>query len=497
MAPALDQHLISQASYVCARAVVHERRGRVLSFEYKLRLSRAQQAAIDEAIRTTQFIRNTCLRRWMDGRSVSANDLQLLCSRLAQAYPFAARLNSQARQAAASRAWAAIERFYTNCRERRPGKKGYPRFQRDCRSVEYKQTGWQLDAAGKRLTLSDGCGIGRVRLIGSRDLATFPVEQIKRVRLLRRADGSYAQFVLQVERRVSHLPTGSALGIDVGIAAYVTDSDGATVANPRFIQRAEARLKRYQRRLSRRSVSHKQGKQPKTNHAARQRARHNKYPAAPGAPPLTPPTPAPPATPPCAPRQSANWGKAKQRVGRAYLHLQRQREDFARKTASALISSHDLIALEDLQVRNLVRNRRLAKAISDVGWSRLRRWVEYYGRLQVVPVVAVPPQYTSQDCSGCGRRVRKSLSVRTHVCPHCGLILDRDHNAAVMILQRGLEVARADGRWPHETSETGETRGTVGHTETERLGTAGLLQMGESPSVAPAGGSKNLPDLSG
>jgi IS605 OrfB family transposase len=99
-------------------------------------------------------------------------------------------------------------------------------------------------------------------------------------------------------------------------------------------------------------------------------------------------------------RVFANWGKAKQQVGRVYLHLQRQREDFARKTASALISSHDLIALEDLQVRNLVRNRRLAKSISDVSWSRLRWWVEYYGRLHGVPVIAVPPEYTSQDCTG-------------------------------------------------------------------------------------------------
>ena len=116
----------------------------MLLYEYKLRLTRAQARAVDEAIRTTQFIRNKALRLWMDGRGVSANDLQLLCARLAQEYPFAAALNSQARQAAASRAWAAIEQFYTNCREKRPGKKGYPRYQRDCRSVEYKQTGWQM-----------------------------------------------------------------------------------------------------------------------------------------------------------------------------------------------------------------------------------------------------------------------------------------------------------------------------------------------------------------
>src|SRR6516225_7960075 len=218
----------------------------MLLYEYQLRLSRAQAMAIDEAIRTTQFIRNKALRLWMDGRGVTANDLQLLCSRLAHDYPFASHLNSQARQAAASRAWTAIERFSTNCREQRPGKKGSPRFQRDCRSVEYKQTGWQLDGEAKRLTLTDGGGIGQVRLIGSRDLATFPREEIKRVRLRRRAEGYHAQFVLQVERRSEHAPTGSAVGIDVGIAAYVTDSDGHAVVNPRFIRQAEARLKRSQ-----------------------------------------------------------------------------------------------------------------------------------------------------------------------------------------------------------------------------------------------------------
>ena len=158
--------------------------------------------------------------------------------------------------------------------------------------------------------------------------------------------------------------------------------------------------------------------------------------------------------------------------------------------------------LEDLQVRNLVRNRRLATAISDGGWSRLRRWVEDYGTLHHVPVVAAPPEYTSQDGSGilpdgspCPARVRKSLSVRMHVCPHCGLILDRDHHAALMILQRGLALAREHGFWPQETAELTELtelRGSVGHKGTERLGTAGLLRRGESPSVAPAGGSRNL-----
>jgi len=253
------------------------------------------------------------------------------------------------------------------------------------------------------------------------------------------------------------------------------------VANPRFIQRAEARLKRCQRRLSRRSRLHKMGKKPRNTHAARQLARHHTYPA------VTPPQP-PQSVPPSR-RQSVNWGKAKRRVGRASLTLQRQREDFARQTARALVSSYDLVALEDLQVRNLVRNRRLAKAIADVGWSRLRWWVEYDGKLQGVSVVAVPPQYTSQDCGGCGRRVLKSLSVRTPVCPHCGLILDRDHNAAEVILQRGLVVARDQGLWPRMMSGTWY-RGA--HGNLNAWGQASSCGGVRALSVAPAGGSKNL-----
>ena len=139
----------------------------MLILDYKLRANRAQQNAIDEAIRTVQFIRNKCLRKWMDGRGVGDNDLQVYCSALAKAYPFAARLNSQARQTSADRAWLSIARFYKNCREHEPGKKGYPRFRHDTRSVEYKATGWRLEPDGTRLTFTDGTGIGTLRMIGA------------------------------------------------------------------------------------------------------------------------------------------------------------------------------------------------------------------------------------------------------------------------------------------------------------------------------------------
>ncbi len=365
----------------------------MLTFEYKLRGNPAQLAALDEAIRTVQFIRNTCLRLWMDQRGVrseggvTANDLQMHCAVLAQHYPFVAKLNSQARQQAADRAWAAISRFYANCRAKVSGKKGYPRFQHNNRSVEYKVTGWKLDPDGRHLTFTDGHGIGRLRLVGTRSIETFPQEQIKRVRVVRRADGYYVQFCVQAERRISHPPTGKHLGIDMGLAAFVTDSEGISVPPPRYLRQAESKLKLLHRRLSRKA------------------------------------------------KGSRNRQKARKRLAKAYLHVSRQREDHARKLAGTLISSCDLIAYESLQVRNLMKNRHLAKSISDASWARFLWWVAHDAQASGVVAVAVPPQWTSQDCSGCGWRMQKSLSVRTHRCPHCGVILDRDQNAALNILQ--------------------------------------------------------------
>jgi putative transposase len=364
----------------------------MLIYEYKLDGSKHQYAAIDEAIRITQFIRNKCLRLWMDGRGISKNDLQCYCTVLAQQYAFASCLNSQARQASAERAWFAISRFYDNCKSHKPGKKGYPTFQHDNRSVEYKTTGWKLAPDGKHITLTDGCGIGRLRLVGNpkQKIAAFPLAQIKRVRIVHRADGYCVQFGVQAARAIVHQPTGKQVGIDVGLKAFYTDSEGNTVDNPRPYRQAEKKLKRLQRHLSRKQ------------------------------------------------KKSSNRKKARKQLARAHLHVQRQREDFARKTASTLVSSHDLIAYEDLQIRTLVKNHHLAKSLHDAGWGRFLCWVKAYGRMHHVPIIAVAPQFTSQQCSACGALVKKSLSVRTHSCTGCGMVLDRDHNAALNILAKAL-----------------------------------------------------------
>jgi putative transposase len=364
----------------------------MLIYEYKLDATQAQYQAIDEAIRIVQFIRNKCLRLWMDGRGISSNDLQCYCSQLAKDYSFATKLNSQARQASADRAWFAIQRFYDNCKAKRPGKKGYPRFQHDNRSIEYKTTGWKVEPDGRHLVFTDGCNIGRVRLIGTRDIETFPVKQIKRVRIVKRADGYYVHFGVKAERAIEHIPTSKSVGIDMGLKSFYTDSEGNTIDNPRFLRKAEKKLKRLHRRVSR-----------------------------------------------------TNRKRARQRLGKAYLKVARQREDFARKTASTLVTSHDLIAYENLKIANMVKNHSLAKSISDVAWGMFLRWMKYYAMLHSIPTIAVAPHFTSQNCSACGTLVKKSLSVRTHVCHACGLVLDRDENAAVNILNEAYRTVGHTG----------------------------------------------------
>lgn len=372
----------------------------MLVLEAKLVGHPSQFALIDEAIRTFQFVRNKALRYWIDNKGATKYDLNKQCAILAAQFAWARKLNSMARQSAAERAWAAISRFFDNCKKKVSGKKGYPKFQKDNRSIEYKTTGWKLSEARQHLSLTDGFGIGTLKLLGSRDLSNYCKEQIKRVRIVRRADGYYAQFCVAVDRTEDLAPTGRTIGLDMGVESFYTDSNGEKVENPRYLRKAEKRLKQAQRKVS----SKKKG--------------------------------------------SANRRKAIKALARKHLKVSRQRKDFAIKTARALVRSHDLVALENLQVRNMVRNHHLAGSISDASWSLFRQWAEYFGKVFGRVVIAVAPHYTSQECSACHAMVKKSLSTRTHTC-QCGCVLDRDHNAAMNILARALK--RVVGSTPQNT----------------------------------------------
>ncbi len=402
----------------------------MLVFEAKLDGTKKQFEAIDEAIRSARFVQNMCLKLWMENKGTTRNDLYKHCKVLADnpEYPWVKRLNSMARQAHAERAWSAIARFYDNCKKSRAGKKGYPLFKKYSTraSVEYKTSGYKLSEDRRYITFSDGFGAGTFKLWGTRDLHFYQLEQIKRIRLVRRSDGYYCQFVLDVERAEERKPTGKTLGLDMGLKHFYTDSDGNTVENPRPNRVSAHALKRAHRRVSRKQKS------------------------------------------------SANRKKAINRLGRAHLKVQRQRKDFACKLARCVVKSADLVAFEDLKIRNMVKNRHLSKSISDAAWGEFRRWLEYYGKVFGVVTVAVTPSYTSQNCSNCGQVVKKTLSIRTHICPKCGHVQDRDWNAAINILQKALQQLS-----------------TAGHAGINACGEFDLCERMATETHKPSRGSRN------
>ncbi|EGJ33162.1 MULTISPECIES: RNA-guided endonuclease TnpB family protein [Moorena] len=223
----------------------------MIVLEFKAYGKQRQYSAIDEAIRTAKFIRNSCIRYWMDNKGVNKYDLNKYCTVLAKQLTFANELNSMARQASAERAWSSIVRFYDNCKKKVPGKKGFPRFKKHCRSVEYKTSGWKLCPDKKSIIFSDLKGIGKLKLKGTWDLWRFDKKQIKRVRIVRRADGYYVQFCVQVDINEPVPATGNTIGLDVGLKDFYTDSNGDAEPNPRFYRKGEKRLKLYQRQVSR------------------------------------------------------------------------------------------------------------------------------------------------------------------------------------------------------------------------------------------------------
>ncbi|MBW4446614.1 MAG: transposase [Spirirestis rafaelensis WJT71-NPBG6] len=402
----------------------------MIIYEFKVKGKDRQYRAIDEAIRTSQFIQNKCLRYWMDNKGTSLNryDLNKYCAVLAAEFTSADELNSMARQSAAERAWGAIARFYDNCKKKVKGKKGFPKFKKHTRSVEYKTSGWKLSTTRKAITFLDKKGIGTLKLKGTYDLNYYDIKQIKRVRLVRRSNGYYAQFAVDVDLKVETQPTGQVVGIDLGLKYFIADNKGNVEQSPQFYRSAEKQLNRANRKKSKKyDKARKKVKKP----------------------------------------QSTNYHKARNRYARKHLRVSRQRKEYCKRVAYSVIQSNDLVAYEDLNVKGLVRNRHLAKSISDAGWSTFRSWLEYFGHKYGKITVAVPPYNTSQNCSNCGKKVKKSLSTRTHVCPHCGYVADRDVNAAINILKLGLS--------------------TVGHTGTYAWGDlpswavgASLLSSGES-----------------
>lgn len=302
-------------------------------------------------------------------------------------YPFLKEVPSQPLQEVFVRLHKAFDRFFRK-------DANYPKLKsyKEYTSMTFPQFGFNKNGNRLAMSFSEQGKLYNTRL-GEIDIILHrPIEgTIKQLILKRQGTRWYAIFCVERQALPSKIDPNNAIGIDVGINKYAVLSNGSEYENPRFLRKKEKQLKKAQRTLSKKK------------------------------------------------KGSANYRKQVQRVQLLHEKVANQRKDFLHKLSYNLAKSYSVIAVENLNIRNMVKNRRLSKSISDAGWGMFRNMLAYkcgkYGGI----LVKVEPKFTTQECSSCGSRVKKSLSVRTHICTQCGTVLDRDHNASLNILQKAFE----------------------------------------------------------
>ncbi len=359
-------------------------------FRYRLYPSKAQMKILEEQLElcrvTYNYLLGRCKQQYREkGTTPTQFDLNKLLPALKLLRPELSRVHSQVLQNISKRIIDAHTGFHAR---RRAGlKAGLPRFKKHSRykSVTYPQSGFRVE--GDTLKLSK---VGEVKVRLHRPLEG----EVKTLTVKRYPSSRWcACFSCVVEAKPVERPH-KEVGVDVGLESYAVLSDGTRIENPKYYRKEEKRLARLQRRVSRKN------------------------------------------------RGSHNQVKAEAKVARLHEKIHDRRMDFLHKASRWIADGFQTVYVEDLRISNMIKNRHLAKAISDASWERFVGMLVYKEEESGGRVVFVSPWGTTQDCSQCGEKVEKSLSDRVHACPHCGLLVERDLNAALNILARGREIGR-------------------------------------------------------
>jgi len=359
-------------------------------FRYRLYPTKGQEVGMHQTLDRLRELYNAALEERISayrkqGLSLSCAQQQKELGEVKHVRPEFAAIHSQVLQHTLKRLDLAYRAFFR--RVQAGEKPGFPRFKGRgrLRSFTYPQascTGAKLVAGGKRVQLS---GIGKVKVKLHRPLE----ERVKQVSVTLCGDGHwYVSFVCDDVPPKALPLTGKTVGLDLGISSFAALSDGTLVQNPRVYEKAQASLRREQRKLARRK------------------------------------------------RGSHRRRKQVQVVAKWHDRVARTRRDFHHKVASKLVTDFDAIAVEDLNVKGMAKGF-LSKQIHDAAWAQFTTILASKAESAGRELFKVNPRGTSQRCSDCEREVRKGLHVRIHSCPHCGCVLDRDVNAAKNVQRLG------------------------------------------------------------
>jgi len=369
------------------------------AFVYRLYPSRTQERLLESTLETCRRFYNDCLAErktaWEEEqRSVGKTEQLRHVKVYKTTNPWAKTIHSHVLQTVVQDLDKAFDAFFR--RVKAGESPGYPRFKgrNRWRSFGLKELGNGFRLDGRRLKLS---GIGRIAVRWHRPRAG----QIKTLRVSKKAGKWFASFSCVVDTPAPLPATGQGVGIDVGLSSLITTSEGERVGHPRFYRKAQRKLRVCQRRVARRKKS------------------------------------------------GENRRKAVLMLQRQHERIRNQRKDYLNKLAHDLVMRHDRIALEDLAITRMVHGN-LAKSILDAGWGylvqRLHDKAESAGRV----VVLVDPRGTSKTCSGCGATFEGLTLADRWVTCGCGVSLDRDHNAAINIKNRGGQL-----RWSSSSPRGG------------------------------------------